>query len=101
VWGLDGTGTQPAEDGTSNVINVAVLSSSSPSVTVTVGGTTAPLTLVDTFSPYGYFYQADFSGLTGDVVLTVNGASATGYGIRNYCESGLLNFNSFAFSVNS
>ncbi|KAH8681791.1 glycoside hydrolase [Xylariales sp. PMI_506] len=103
LWGLDDEGTLPAEDGMSDVVNIAVLSSSSPSISLTIGGSAVAVTLIDTYAPYAYFYQASFTGYTGDVVLTINGASATGpEQITDSCpSSGLLNFNAVAFNVNS
>ncbi|KAI1431041.1 glycoside hydrolase family 71 protein [Xylaria sp. CBS 124048] len=98
VWGQGGTVS--ADQGTNDVVSVIALTEVPTDITVQIGSAAAQT--VSPINAFGKasFYEVPFSGATGAVTVTINGASVTGPEITAACPaSGHENFNAVSIQV--
>lgn len=95
IWGQ--TGSLSASDGTEDMVNIMTVTVDETDIVVSVGGSS------QTFHADGAganFFQMPFSGLTGDVTLSMGGRTTTGPAITNTMPAtGYINYNPLAISL--
>lgn len=95
VWGQGGTVS--ASQGARDVVSVITVTTGDTEVKLAIGDTEK--TFVTNETGVNYF-EMPFDGAVGNVSLSMNGASVTGWAITNSLPaSGYVNFNSYAIGL--
>jgi glucan endo-1,3-alpha-glucosidase len=95
VWGQGGS--QSASVGARDVVSVVTITTGETEVNLAIGDTTKTF---KTDGNHVNYFEMPFDGALGNVSLSMNGQSVTGWAITNTLPaSGYVNFNSYAIGL--